>query len=325
MRRWLFAPVVSVIVLAASWARVDTARADTPRPDVAPTTQPEKFIRFVDRGVAGGELDTADVRFKNADGVIVDLVAAVHIGEHAYFESLNKSFVGYDAVLYELVSPKNSGPPMPGVTSANPISQLQHFLKEALDLDFQLDVIDYSKSNFVHADLDKETFEQLQSERGESFASLMLKQLMDAWTHPPKVVDPEQTIDDQLHDVVQIMCRPDAERQFKLLLARQMDSMEANAMGLGGADGTVIVTERNKAAFAVLSDEIMQGKKKIAIFYGAAHMPDMAKRLTAMGFAPVDTTWTQAWDLTIRSDQPSIAEKLMDGALDALEHMGDNN
>jgi len=61
------------------------------------------------------------------------------------------------------------------------------------------------------------------------------------------------------------------------------------------------------------------GKKKIAIFYGAAHMTDMSKRLEAMGFSPVSTRWNLAWDLTIRPDQPSAMEKVMRGLLDAAQ------
>jgi hypothetical protein len=79
----------------------------------------------------------------------------------------------------------------------------------------------------------------------------------------------------------------------------------------------VLVTERNKAALKVLSEELGKGKKKIAIFYGAAHMTDMSKRLEAMGFSPVGTRWNVAWDLTIRPDQPSAMERLIRGLLDA--------
>ena len=81
----------------------------------------------------------------------------------------------------------------------------------------------------------------------------------------------------------------------------------------------MLVTERNKAALKVLADTLGMGKKKIAIFYGAAHMTDMSKRLEAMGFSPVSTRWNLAWDLTIRPDQPSAMEKVMRGLLDAAQ------
>jgi len=77
-----------------------------------------------------------------------------------------------------MVKPRDSGPPQRGVHSDSAVSKLQRFLKDRLNLSFQLDEIDYSKPNFIHADLDAETFQQLQSERGESFATLMLSALM---------------------------------------------------------------------------------------------------------------------------------------------------
>jgi hypothetical protein len=87
--------------------------------------------------------------------------------------------------------------------------------------------------------------------------------------------------------------------------------MEEHALGLDGPQGSVILTERNKAAIAVLENMLDDEKKDIAIFYGAAHMPDLAKRLESMGFKPVATEWRMAWDLTIRPDQPSAVEKLL--------------
>ena len=42
-------------------------------------------------------------------------------------------------------------------------------------MDFQLDDVDYQKKNFVHADLDAETFAKMQEEKGESIVGLMLR------------------------------------------------------------------------------------------------------------------------------------------------------
>jgi hypothetical protein len=288
-----------------------------------PSTQPDKFIRFVDRGSAGGELDTADVAYSNGQGVTVHLVAAVHIGEHSYFEGLNKSFTSYDAVLYELVKSKDAGVPTPNDPSTSSVSEFQRFLKNVLDLDFQLDDIDYTAPNFVHADLDKETFDQMEADRGESFTTIMLHQMMDAWNKPD--TGPDEDTSQMLHDAVKVITRPDGERQFKIVIARQLGDMEADAMGLNGPDGEVIVTERNKAAIRVLQDQIAAGKKNLAIFYGAAHMTDMSQRLADLGFTPVSTQWRMAWDLTIRPDEPSLVEKALDSAIDALTPSGDGN
>jgi len=310
-RRFLALPLVIVAMASASLLRA-----------AEPTTQPvpDSFMRFVDDNRGGGALQTADVRFANAAGVSVDLIAAIHIGEKSYYQALNHDFSTYDAVLYELVKSRDAAPPGPGDAekSTSPISQFQRFLKNTLDLDFQLDDIDYTAHNFVHADMDKETFERMQEERGETFEQLMLRQLLKSFSQPPPE-NQQGDNDESVHDLVKMFTRPDMERQIKVVIARQMGQMDLSAMGLDGPDGSVIVTERNKAALKVLADSIANGKKKLAIFYGAAHMPDMTKRLEQMGFSPVTTRWNLAWDLTIRPDQPSAVEKIMDDLLDGLD------
>jgi hypothetical protein len=280
---------------------------------------PESFIRFVDDDNGGGSLQTADVAFTNHDGVTVHLIGAVHIGEQSYYQSLNRDFRKYDAVLYELVKPKDAAPPVPGepLKSHSGIGELQHFLKSALDLDYQLDDVDYSAKNFVHADLDAETFQRMQEERGETFEQLFLRQLMKAFTDPPKgaEVSDEQAIG----DLITMLTHPDMERQLKVVIAKQLGQMDETAMGLDGPNGSVLVTERNKAALKVLNDTVAAGQKNIAIFYGAAHMKDMSKRLADMGFAPASTQWNLAWDLKIRANQPSAAETLLKNFFDAMK------
>jgi len=56
----------------------------------------------------------------------------------------------------------------------------------------------------------------------------------------------------------------------------------------------------------VLQQTIAKGKKQIAIFYGAAHMPDISRRIELLGFKPINTKWSMAWDVTIRKDEPSM-------------------
>jgi hypothetical protein len=279
---------------------------------------PESFMRFVDDGQQGGSLQTADVEFKNANGAVVHLIGAIHIGEKKYYDFLNQDFQNYDAVLYEMVKPKDMPPPAPGEgeRSDSTISQFQRFLKDALDLDFQLDDIDYTAPNFIHADLDKETFEKMQEERGETFEMIFLRMVMKAFTDPP-VLNNAAANEDPGADLISILTHPDMERQIKLVVARQLGQIDMSALGLEGPDGSVLVTERNKAALKVLSDTLASGKKKIAIFYGAAHMKDMSKRLEQMGFNPISTRWNLAWDLTIRPEEPSAMEKIMRGLLDS--------
>ena len=72
--------------------------------------------------------------------------------------------------------------------------------------------------------------------------------------------------------------------------------------------GRIAAATDKNLPIATVATTIDGGKKNVALFYGAAHMPDIADTLELMGFEPVETEWRQAWDLTIRADQPSAAD-----------------
>jgi len=80
--------------------------------------------------------------------------------------------------------------------------------------------------------------------------------------------------------------------------AKQMGAMEGQMEAINGEDGSTIITERNKKAFAVLDRELKAGKKKIAVFYGAGHLPDMEERLLKdFQLKRNGQKWLTAWSL----------------------------
>jgi hypothetical protein len=238
--------------------------------------------------------------------VTVHLVGAVHIADPGYYAALNKIFEGYDALLYEMVKPADMGAPRrraageDGGIEANGIGLvhiLQKGMKMFLDLDYQLDGIDYTKRNFVHADLTAEEFNRMQDERGESIFGLMLQQMMKELMKGD-AANRAQDLDPMA--LLAALSSEDSARQLKLILARQFEHMDEMVAGLEGPDGSVLVTERNKAAIKVLKEQIAAGKKNLAIFYGAAHMKDLEKRLEEKGFKRTKLEYRVAWDLSPR-------------------------
>ena len=253
-----------------------------------------EFLRFHKVGADGGQLQTANVKYTNSDGVEVTLIGAVHIGDTAYYHQLNQKFAEYDALLYELIAPPNQRP-QPGQRSSSMIGFLQRGMKRVLGLEFQLDAIDYQKDNFVHADMDPQEFRRAQQERGEGFLDMFVK----LWL---------QTMEDQLsgkgtaggidpNELVRALMSDDIQRSLKMLLAGEMQNLEALMAGINDDNGeSVILTERNKVAMKVLQREMKQ-HKKLGIFYGAAHLPDMEERLQQMGFRRTDHEWVTAWNM----------------------------
>lgn len=294
----------SLLVLAmllAALAGTRSAYADAKPADAvakanrALDTEPAQWMRFSEDGKGNGKLEVGIGTYKNDAGVTVHLVGAVHVGDQKYYSDLAKLFESYDALLYEMVKPKGAGAPVRGQKGGGGmVSMFQRLLKDVLELDYQLDGIDYSKKNFVHADLDAEDFERLQEERGESIIGLMLQQMLRDLA---KSANGEGAAKNQpgLMEIIDAFNSDDRGKKLKLIMGRSFGDMEEQ---IAGFQGTVLVTERNKKALAVLKDAIRSGKKNIGVFYGAAHMPDMEMRLALMGFKRTGMDYKVAWDIS---------------------------
>lgn len=228
-------------------------------------------------------------------GVVVDLIGAVHVGEREYYDDLNKLFDGYDVVLYELVAPEGTviqKDARKDKVSTHPIGLLQDGMKSMLGLEHQLDCIDYTKKNFVHADMSPEEFNKSMSERGESFMQMFLKMMGQGMAQQQK--------GDGGGDVAILMALFSRDRNLKLkiAMAEQLESAGGQLDVLSGPEGSTIITQRNKKCFEVLTKELAAGKKKIGIFYGAGHFADMEDRLIKeFGLKRSAEKWLVAWNL----------------------------
>ncbi|MBI2480220.1 MAG: hypothetical protein HYV60_16790, partial [Planctomycetia bacterium] len=168
---------------------------------------------------------------RQGKAVVVDLIGAVHIGDQAYYDELNKAFETYDVVLYELVAPRDTTP-MPGQRSAHPVSFLQLTMKNMLSLQFQLDCIDYSKKNFVHADMTPEEFSASMDQRGESMMQMFLRMFGQSIAMQSR--DPARNDDAQL--LAALFAKPEVRSlQLKRVMAEQFEDMETGREHAGPA------------------------------------------------------------------------------------------
>lgn len=260
--------------------------------------EPTNFIRFVEEDESDS-LQTAVVSYESPQKVKVDLVGAIHIADKAYFDALNVRFKGYEAVLYELVGPSFEERGKPEVKKQAEklqwVGQLQTMMRDTLKLHGQLEGIDYTAKNFVHADMDMSQFTQTQTQKQESFLTLYLKA-----AQAQKEVNEKRGVNSDAAGLVmllKIFTMKDSSTELKRMIAQEFDSVEDIMAGIETGDGTVLVGERNKVALQVMDKEIAAGKKRIAIFYGAAHLGDMEERLMKRGFKRTKVEWLKAWDL----------------------------
>ncbi len=225
----------------------------------------------------------------------VDLIGAVHVGEPAYYDQLNELFKTYDVVLYELVAPEGTRVTPGQARAGNPLSFLQNVMKDVLNLEFQLDGVDYSPANLVHADMSPEEFQKSMADRGESFVSMFFRMMLDSMSVQAKKNG--QGAASEVELLVALIAKDRAYR-MKRILAEQFESMEDQMTSLNGPEGSTLITERNKKALSVLKREMEGGKRRIAIFYGAGHLSDMASRLdTEFGLRADSERWLAAWTI----------------------------
>ncbi len=258
----------------------------------------ERFIRVL-RSESGKPLalQTAIVTYRGVETskVSVDLVVAVHIGEESYFQELNRAFEEYDSLLYELVARTEDVALALQNQEPNPLSSVQRGLTDALGLRFQLDMIDYRKRNFVHADLSPEEFGESMKKRGES-ATSMLVRFFAAALEQQKKSDPRES----LAALSALLEKDPKQKSLKLkrIMAAQTEDMEGLIKSINGDDGSTLITGRNARALEVLRKRIKQGDKRLAIYYGAAHMDDIEQRLESEFKMKLNRTrWIDAWNL----------------------------
>src|SRR5262249_11286003 len=180
-----------------------------------------------------------------------------------------------------------------GRKTDNPLSLIMQVVKMVLDLELQTERIDYTKKNFVHADLSPEQMAEAIQKRGDDpvtlmlgFAADMLRQMnareqteknQPKDKEKPPAANGPGSLEDL--DIFSLILDQEGPKKLKRMLAEQLANVESPASGLGPTLSNILIADRNEAAMKVFQKELAQGKKKIAIFYGAGHMPDFEKHL----------------------------------------------
>ena len=261
--------------------------------------QKSGFVRLVrDKSEKITALETAIVRCAARDGgktgPTVDLVAAVHIADRRYYEELNREFAAHDVVLYELVAPEGTKIPEGGKSeNQHPVAMIQNMMKDVLELDFQLDRVNYTKPNMIRADMTPKQLSESMQRRGESLLTMLIRAMGYSLAKQDS-----PTSDTAEFDLLAALFDSHRALALKRLAAEQLEDLEGLTNALGGSNGSSLIEERNKTALAVLRKQIALGKRKIAIFYGGGHMKDIQQRLRDdFDLVPVSTRWLVAWNM----------------------------
>lgn len=265
----------------------------------------DDFVSWI-RFVAGdqpwhGELQTAITRYQNEDGVVIELVAAVHIADAEFYAGLNEYFASQDSVLYELVAEADFRP-SPGTASdgGSVLGFIQSALAGFLDVSFQLEQIDYSANNFRHADLSPTQLQQIMHDKGENFFSMFMSLALAqmASDQQRETANARMSALNML-TLFSALAADDQTNAFKYLFAEELSYSGGIVLGSELEQQITLLGERNRVALDVLADTLKEpGQRYISVFYGVAHMAGIDRGLVnTLGFERKNQRWLTAWKI----------------------------
>ena len=235
---------------------------------------------------------------KRAGGAVtVDLIAAVHFAERDYYEELNRRFTNYEVVLVEMIAPKGTSLAQiaaPSSRKTRKISRvglletLQRGMGKALGLVNQIDAIDYSAENMVLADMDAETlFARIREngELGDMFRGLWGSDVETS--RDDGIVEPELSL-------TSFLLSREKRRLLKRVFAVEIARNQSEGKPLFEES---LIHDRNTIVLDKLAGRIAGGAKKLGLFYGAVHIPDIQKRMEESDFRAIRTEELTAWRL----------------------------
>ena len=192
---------------------------------------------------------------------------------------------------------------------------LQRELARMLGLEFQLDRIDYAQPGWVVSDMTFSQLEQAFERRGVTDG--MVQGSLRGGGLSGDAIGTVMTI----LKFMDAASGGSASEAVKLLMVQLLGSKTATDGAMLGEEGKVILDDRNEVVWADLQRRLSAAPpQRIAVFYGAAHMADFARRLQASGYSAGDATWST----TLAADprRAGIDEATMKNLREAMERAG---
>jgi hypothetical protein len=344
--RHLFLTFIAVAAIALAGCRTpgNSVQAAAPLP-------PTPYARIADSDTNFIQLQLAARKFVPANhrGPAIWLVGAMHLGEPGYYRDLQKFLDAQTVVLYEGIntdthprhvpSASDSSPSPPsgeraGVRgratigrSATPTQpatnasfSMQSALANALGLVFQLDAIDYDRTNFLNSDLSVTEIQQLMAANAGT-----------APTRPGQPASGNATFDSLLQvmdgtsflgslvkvGIEFIGASPKLQALTKLSLIEAVGELKGDFSTMRGMPPElsqlvrVLIQARNQHVIGDLKTELksLPRSGSIAIFYGAGHLEDMQQRVTGeLHYQPTENVWFTAFSVNFQKANLSPAE-----------------
>jgi hypothetical protein len=303
------------------------------------------FIRGQETPEKLAALQTLSAEYKPASGggPSIWLIGVAHLGSAEYYKAIQKRLDAQSRVLFEGVGAEKL---QQGEKLASSSGGIQSQLAKSLGLVFQLDAIDYKRPHFMNSDLTAEGLQNAITERSEkrppakakpddkatpgengkepATTSVKLPEKVDNETFNQlmEAVHGEGEMAESLGALVGLMgSTPEMRETTKLMLIEAL-GQAGEIIDIAKAASPdikdlfeVLITERNEEVIRQLKAQLpkLSGGQSIAVFYGAAHMDEIAKRLTSqLNYQPAAREWDTAFSADgSKSIMPQAQIKMM--------------
>lgn len=192
---------------------------------------------------------------------------------------------------------------------------LQKELASALGLEFQLDRIDYARPGWIVSDMSVDELQAAFRQHGVEDGVIQ-----ESLRGGGITADAASTVLTIVR-LVDAVSGGSAREAVKVLLVEVLSSEQAMAGKALGAEGVVILDRRNDVVWQDVQQRLAQGGGgTTAVFYGAAHMPDLARRLRDAGWVEGEAIWSTA--LVADPHKAGLDAATVTQLRDALERSG---
>ena len=290
MRRYRLSRLLALAVLPLAAFRLV---ADEPA-----ASKSWAFIRsseLADKAMAAQTL-SAEYRPEAGGGPAVWLVGVSHLGTGSYYKALQERLDRHTVVLFEGIGA--DGEKKDGEHGAG----MQGQLAKALGLVFQLDAIDYDRPNFVNSDLPMDKLRAQVRERSKDAspedADRTLSTLVDAMQGTGEIGAAVTQLTDMIGS-------SEAMREMTKAVLIELLGRAGEIIEMASSQSPevktlfeVILAERNKTVLRDVRVQLAKLKpgETVAIFYGAAHMDEIARDLREkLHYVPAQQEWETAF------------------------------
>ncbi len=309
-----------------------SGKPQLPRPSIE--TAPKPYTRVMHSPSGDAQLQVALRRFapERGRGPEIWLAGVMHIGEPAYYQALQGELSHRTVVLYEGVNAgthkRRAGNATANLETKEPDIKasskngtgysVQSKLASSLGLVFQLEAIDYHRTNFLNSDLSIAELQKIIAD-GESNSTGKQSGSSESFEQLLRVMDGNSFIGSLVRLGLEfIASSTELQALTKLTLIETIGGLKGDLSDMRSLPPEmkklvkVLIEARNERVVSDLKLQLKGLKRRgdsIAIFYGAGHMDNMEKLLAKeLHYYPVDELWLNAFSVDLKKSGVSESE-----------------